>query len=448
MKKAKLKKLILFFGDVAILYFSLFAALALRYGPLDMQSDSITSAWKTHQIPFLWIYAIWILVFYSAGMYDWEKFTPSRRYYTGRVVLNSMLANFAIAIALFYSIRSFSITPKTNLILVSIISAGLLWAWRTLFLHIISKGAKIKVIFFGSTEETKWFADYVNQNPSLGYKIEVVTAEEDIRNALKKKPADLIVVEPNALENKELVKMFYEVLPMGISIMNFAEFHEHLTGKVPTSLITESWFLENLMELNKQSFETMKRGIDIIGGAVILAITFLFYPIVGLFIILDSEGPVLFRQARAGKNGKAFSLVKFRSMVKGAEEISGLKESSGGKKDARITRVGKILRKIYIDELPQVINIIKGEMSFVGPRPERPEFVKVLKTKVPYYDMRLLVRPGITGWAQISMKNDASVEDAPEKLQYDLYYIKNRTITMDLAIMLKTLTTMLGRSGK
>jgi len=132
-------------------------------------------------------------------------------------------------------------------------------------------------------------------------------------------------------------------------------------------------------------------------------------------------------------------------MVKNADSIGGLK---GNGKDQRHTRAGKILRKTYIDELPQIINVLRGEMSFVGPRPERPHYVEELKEKIPFYEIRLLVRPGITGWAQINMKNDASVEDAPEKLQYDLYYIKNRSIVMDLAVALKTASTMASRSGR
>ena len=140
-----------------------------------------------------------------------------------------------------------------------------------------------------------------------------------------------------------------------------------------------------------------------------------------------------------------FEFVKFRSQILGAETMSEAKEIS---EDRRQYAVGKILRKTYLDELPQVWNVFKGEMSFVGPRPERPEYVEELKTRVPFYEMRLLVLPGITGWAQISMENDASVEDAPEKMQYDLYYIKNRSLGLDLAILLKTFFTILKRQGR
>jgi len=144
--------------------------------------------------------------------------------------------------------------------------------------------------------------------------------------------------------------------------------------------------------------------------------------------------------------GREFELIKFRSMVKDADQIGGFKKIEG--KDPRYTPVGLFLRKSYVDELPQILNVLRGDMSFVGPRPERPEYVQDLKKNIPFYEMRLLVLPGITGWAQINMEDDASVEDAPKKMQYDLYYIKNQSFLLDINIILKTILTILSRSGR
>lgn len=192
-------------------------------------------------------------------------------------------------------------------------------------------------------------------------------------------------------------------------------------------------------------FEFIKRAEDIIFAVLVGLLGILLFPFIALAIKIESPGPALFRQKRVGKDGKIFELLKFRSTWR-----THVDETVGWSKDEEhvYTRVGKFLRKSYLDEMPQVLNVLKGEMSFVGPRPERPEFVEVLKKKIPRYGERLAVRPGLTGWAQINMENDASAEDAAEKLQYDLYYIEHRSLGLDLLIALKTLKMLLKRSGR
>lgn len=192
-------------------------------------------------------------------------------------------------------------------------------------------------------------------------------------------------------------------------------------------------------------YEVSKRILDIILAILAIIPASLLFPFIALGIKLDSEGPVFYRQKRVGRYGREFWLLKYRSMVKNAHELGGKK---GDGPDLRHTRAGMILRKSYLDELPQIINILRGEMSLVGPRPERPEYVGELKKKVPLYERRLAVPPGITGWAQVNMENDASVEDAPEKIKYDLYYIENRSLGLDLLIIFKTIFIVLRREGR
>lgn len=442
MPNSRLKKIVLAMGDITIFYLGLETTLFIKYG--------FSERWDLHFYPFLWVHILWILIFYSAGMYDWEKFPPTRRYYISELTFSSMATSGIAAIALFYFVPYFSITPKTNLFLDILLVFALLVIWRIWFLQIASKGSKINVLFFGSNNETKEFVKMLENSYSLGYKVAGIFEElnfdhQTAKNFIKSNNVNLVVVEPEILQNEKLVKIFYEFLPYGVTIKKFSEFYESILGKVPTSIINKSWFLENLAEINKRPFEIVKKAADTTLG-VIFGIPFLIIaPVLAAIIKLDSKGPVFYRQKRVGKNGKIFEFIKFRSMIKDAEKIEGLK---GNGNDTRHTRVGKFLRKTYLDELPQLINVIRGEMSFVGPRPERPHYVLELKKKIPFYEIRLLVRPGITGWAQISMKNDASVEDAPEKLQYDLYYIKNRSIIMDLGIAIKTASTMARRSGR
>lgn len=189
---------------------------------------------------------------------------------------------------------------------------------------------------------------------------------------------DTVVIDPTAFVNRDLTRVFYEVLPLGVSTVSFSEFYEHIMGKIPISLISEQWFLENLTEFNKKIFEHAKRALDVLLVSVLGVIFLAILPLVAFLIKIDSRGNIFYTQSRVGKNGKVFELIKFRSMVEGADKIGGSKEI-GASSDTRQTLIGKFLRKTYLDELPQIINIFKGEMSIVGPRPERPEFVENLK---------------------------------------------------------------------
>lgn len=412
-------------------------------------ASPIGNIWDLHKWAFFVVYVLWIAIFYSAGMYDWERFS-GRKIRPYQVVLRPMIVGTLLAVLFFYFIPAFKITPKTNLMINAGVTFVLLSLWRIAFVRIISQRSKIKVLFLGSTTETQAFSKTLSENHSLGYSI-VNTIDHDswdhnrIKGVISSSRVDIVVIEPSILANKELVKTFYEILPLGVSIISFPEFYESIMGKVPVSIINETWFFENLIEVNKRTFETTKRVLDIVAALLLGLPTLVLAPLVAIAIKIDSSGPVFYYQKRVGKGGKIFYFLKFRSMVEGADSLEGTKDNNN---NIRHTRIGKLLRKTYLDELPQIINVLKGEMSLVGPRPERPKYVEDLKAKIPFYDIRLLVKPGITGWAQINMSNDASVEDAPEKLQYDLFYIKNRSILTDLAIMLKTATILARRTGR
>ena len=189
----------------------------------------------------------------------------------------------------------------------------------------------------------------------------------------------------------------------------------------------------------------LKRLIDVFNSLIILIISFPVIISAAIAIKLESRGPVFFKQERSGMNGITFRIIKFRSMYEDAEKHTGPVWSS--KDDPRVTRVGKIVRRVRIDELPQMINVLKGEMSIVGPRPERPFFVEKLSQEIPYYKRRLKVRPGITGWAQVKHKYDESVEDVKIKLRYDLFYIENMSLRMDFKIIMRTIFVVLFGQG-
>jgi lipopolysaccharide/colanic/teichoic acid biosynthesis glycosyltransferase len=231
-------------------------------------------------------------------------------------------------------------------------------------------------------------------------------------------------------------------LSLKINFIGLANFYEIITGKVPLDAINKTWFLENLSEGNKKFFDIFKRFYDITLGIMFLILTLPFWPLIMIIVKLESKGPIFFLSKRTGKNNKVFNLFKFRTM---REEGNDRKMTAVN--DPRITRFGKFMRKTRIDEIPQVINILKGDLSFVGPRPERPEFVAKLEEAIPFYKERLLVKPGATGWAVVNEYHSPSIEDSIKKLQFDLFYIKNRSIYLDLTIILKTIATILGKKG-
>jgi Sugar transferases involved in lipopolysaccharide synthesis len=222
-------------------------------------------------------------------------------------------------------------------------------------------------------------------------------------------------------------------------------FYERITGKVLVDSISPSWLIFSEGFKKSRIKKTTKRITGIMISMAGLLLTAPLLIITAISIRLDSPGSVFFRQERVGENDKIFYVLKFRSMIQDAECEGGPVWAE--KDDPRVTRVGKIIRKLRIDEIPQMINVLKGEMSFVGPRPERPEFVEELKKEIPYYSQRHSVKPGITGWAQIMYQYGSSVEDAREKLQYDLYYVKNMSTLLDLMIIFKTVKVVLLRKG-
>ena len=233
----------------------------------------------------------------------------------------------------------------------------------------------------------------------------------------------------------------------GIEVVDAPTFYEEMTGKLLIENTTPSWFIFSNGFKVTATRRFYKRGIDIFCSLVGLIVMIPFLPLVALIIKMDSRGPVFFLQERVGEMEKKFTLYKFRTMRQDAEKGTGAVWAQ--KNDPRITLVGRFLRKTRIDELPQLFNVLKGEMSFIGPRPERSEFVNELKKIIPYYSERHFVKPGVTGWAQIRYPYGASVEDAVEKLRYDLYYIKNVSLLLDMLITIETMKVMLfGRGAR
>ena len=231
----------------------------------------------------------------------------------------------------------------------------------------------------------------------------------------------------------------------GVRVTDLPGLYERVTGEVPVASLKASWLIYGEGFPQGLTRRLVKRAFDMAASLILLVVAAPVMLLTAIAIFLESGGPVIFRQERVGLGGRGFNVLKFRSMVTDAEKDGVPRWASSG--DPRVTRVGRLIRKARIDELPQIFNVLKGEMSFVGPRPERPYFVDQLSEQVPFYGARHTVKPGVTGWAQVRYTYGATVEDAVRKLQFDLYYVKNHSVYLDLLILFHTIRVVLMGSG-
>ncbi len=441
----RIKASLFVIADIAALYAALFLTLIVRYG-----GGFWTQFVEEHALPFSIVFALWILVFYIAGLYDLRRLRNNLDF--AKMLMLCLAIGAALAVALFYAIPSFGITPKTNLLIFVVVFAAIETVWRRFLNRIIALGEPLhKILIVGNSDTTEAISKMVGENPQFGYEIRAKIDEADayarpdvIGRTAEEKGVNLIVIPRRLKRESSLAAALYDLFSKGILVSDLVNFHEVMLKKVPLDDLEEAWFLENI-ESAGQFYDPLKRAGEFVGA---LAIGIALLPLeilIALVVSLTSRGPVLIRQKRTGKLGREFTLYKFRSMYalapSGMAETQGAQWSTGGK-DPRVTPFGRILRASHLDELPQLLNIVKGDTSFVGPRPERPEIVEKLKVQIPYYEIRLLVTPGVTGWAQINHRADRDVADVKEKLQYDIYYLKNRSLTLDIAIVLRTIKSL------
>jgi exopolysaccharide biosynthesis polyprenyl glycosylphosphotransferase len=371
------------------------------------------------------------LIFYVFGLYELHILARTRLYLK---IGMALLVCLLLGISFFYLFPIFEVAPKTNLIINAVIFGILFILWRKAYYSVFSGKLTSKMAVIGSDEVKNDLKKAINDRPYLGYKITELDNKKDLKEQIIKEDIDVLVI-PTDLDYV-LAKDLYLALPTRINFIDWAQAYELICEKIPVSLIPHGWFLNNLKERERASYIRFKRIIDIVLAIFTLTVSLPLFIVVSLLIKIEDRKSVLYRQKRVGKDEKLFSLFKFRSMEENAEEKTGAVWAK--EKDSRATKIGRILRQTHLDELPQMINIIKGDISFVGPRPERPEFVEQLKKEIPYYEIRSLIKPGFTGWAQIKFRYGRTIMDAKEKFEYDLYYLKNRNPLLDLGVLLKT----------
>ena len=308
----------------------------------------------------------------------------------------------------------------------------------------------------GTGERAQRVVQGLRQNPEIGVeiaswtgKLEGAVTRESIGAHLmevvnKQKIHRVIVAMPDRRGTIPMQELL-ELRMQGVKIEEATSWLEKISGKIEIDSLYPSWLVFSAGFRRSTTFIFVRRLLSISISLIGLILAAPMIPFIMLAIRLDSKGPVFYTQARVGKAGQVFKVVKFRTMRHDAEAANG--PQWAGDNDPRVTRVGKFLRTSRLDEIPQLWCVLKGDMAFVGPRPERPEFIEWLSKEIPYYGVRHMVRPGVTGWAQVKYKYGSTIEDAREKLQYDLYYIKNASIGFDLLIMFQTVKTVLLRRG-
>jgi exopolysaccharide biosynthesis polyprenyl glycosylphosphotransferase len=273
--------------------------------------------------------------------------------------------------------------------------------------------------------------------------IPVIKDENMYMQMIKDSNIKVVVLAYEKNVSRFLKEMLFDLMRRNIFFLDISDFFEIFLRRIPLDAVNEVWFLKNIDLSIKKIYRYGKRLVDCVMAVFLLLITLPFLPFTMLFIKLESPGPVFFLQKRVGYLGKIFTLIKFRTMCIKNNDFEPTSQN-----DSRIKSFGKLLRKTRIDEIPQIINVLKGEMSFIGPRPERPELVKELEQVVPFYRQRLLVKPGVSGWDQVSGEyHSPSKEDTYKKLQYDLYYIKNMSLFLDISIFFKTMSIVFNRKG-
>ncbi|MBI5656920.1 MAG: TIGR03013 family PEP-CTERM/XrtA system glycosyltransferase [Geobacter sp.] len=441
-------------GDTLAALAALFAAYFIRFGSAPQLRDF-------SRLQLLGIFMFVAAQISSSFLVElYALFSESSRKELAIRILVSLVVSFFILTAIFY-LAEFAPYGR-GVLAIALLMFGLLQfighsfyrimyglPWMSSRVLVLGTGPLARQI--GNLIENKklncLLAGYVNcsAEPVMVPYHRIINSENGLFEAIKNVGAHKIVVSLSERRGMFPLQDMLSCKLSGIEVVDAPSFYEQMTGKLLLENITPSWFIFSHGFQVTFALRALKRMVDIFCSLIGLLFTLPFFPVIALCIRFDSPGPIFFRQVRVGEGERPFTLLKFRSMRQDAEKKSGAVWAV--ENDPRVTRFGEFLRKSRIDEIPQLLNVIRGDMSLVGPRPERPEFVGKLKEVIPYYSERHYVKPGVTGWAQVSYPYGASVEDAIEKLRYDLYYIKNISLPFDILIILETIKVVLFRRG-
>lgn len=439
--------IILFLGDIFIFYISLWIMLIVRYG--EWPNAALL---QLHLVPFSLFFITWLIVFYIGGLYEKQALILRDR--LPRSIIQVHLINSAVAVVFFYLIPYFSITPKTNLFIYLVISLILLLLWRLYGISLVVPQQRQNALLIASGQEMWDLRDEINNHPHYNLtfvssvdldRLADIDFNEEVVKRVYTDNISVIVADFKDNEAEPILSVLYNLIFSKVIFIDMYKLYESVFDRIPLSLIEYSWFLENISLRPKHGYDFLKRIMDIILAIPTALISLILYPFIIAAIKLDDGGPAFIVQERIGKDSRPFFIYKFRSMSRNETEV-GVVDTGN-----MITRVGRFLRRSRLDELPQLWNVIRGDLSLIGPRPELPSAVHHYEQEIPYYGIRHLIKPGLSGWAQLYHDTHAhhtlGVRSTKEKLSYDLYYIKNRSFLLDIRIVLKTIKKLLAFAG-
>lgn len=440
---------ILIVGDIIVFNVALWLTLFLRY--FEIPSAERLEA---HLPPFLIFSGVWLAVFFILGLYD-KHTNLLKRLLLSRIIYAQVI-NVMVAAVLFFSIP-FGITPKTNLVIYLIISTGLLTSWRLFLVPMFSHTHRHKAILIADGEEAIELADEINNNDRYSYYFvriidaKTLTETDDFEHKLLKlverEKIELIVADSRGEAIRAFLPELFDLsfLRFEFTFLEFNRLYEDTFDRVPVSSIQYDWFIENISQSKSSVYDTIKRTIDIVGAILCMIPSLFLFPFVALAIKIEDGGQLFYTTTRVGQFNEIITIYKLRTK-------NGTDHGDRALKSLLVdTKVGALLRKTRIDELPQLINVLKGDLSFIGPRPEMPALAEVYAKEIPYYNARHFLKPGLSGWAQINNfdvpRGGIDVPRTTVKLSYDLFYLERRSILLDIHIALKTLATIIMRTG-
>ena len=446
-----------FFGEGLIIFISLLAAAYTRFG-----GDIGTLANYSHLIPkALLVTIVCQLCLYYNDLYDFKVVTTNIELI---IRLLQAIGTSYLLLAFIYFLFPAAILGRGVFLINLFFLTLLIVSWRLLYNWVLkSRRFDQKLLVVGTGDLARKLTEEINNRKDSGFQImgfigtnplpverkgacfPILGSHGQIFEIVKKYEVEKIVVAIQERRGNFPADELLRCRVGGVEIEEAISFFEKLAGKVFVQGIYPSWLIFSGGFKKSRLKKTIKRVSGMILSSIGLTLSLPLLLITAISIKVESRGPMIYKQERIGENGKIFRLLKFRSMIQDAEPKGKALWATAG--DSRITKLGRVIRKFRIDEIPQMINVLKGDMNFVGPRPERPQFVEELEKQIPYYSQRCSIKPGITGWAQIMYPYGSSVEDALEKLHYDLYYIKNMSIIFDLIIVFNTIKVILFGKG-
>lgn len=431
-------------GDAVVITLSLLLSYILRNLSFPTKYEFIDFI-----SPFLYIAPFWFLLFAIGGLYDSQTLVIKRKMPKAIAIVQS--ANIVITVIYFYLFSSYNLaqaTPKTILVLYAVISIGLLFVWRLYVFRFLSEGKRTKALLIASGHELLELKNEINNNPRYPFIFEK-TIDFDAVDHIDKSDIgqyDVIIIEGQHVKARKLLSSVYEELFLhkGKNYIDFVDLYEDVFKRIPLSSLSYQWFLGNISVVEKKIYDSVKRMMDIILSLILVIPLILVYPFTVLAIKLEDKGEPFITQTRLGERKKIINILKFRSMTGNKDGVWIGEEGA-----LKITKVGSFLRKSRIDELPQILSILKGDSSLVGPRADLKGLSDRLIEEIPYYEARYIVKPGLSGWAQVTQEGlpPQSVDETKLRLSYDLYYIKHRSIWLDIVIALKTIKTLSMRVG-